>query len=152
MTIWVGLACNDYRNGDFTGKATAIHIGDALELEPTLLYGGLSVRRGGDSIRLGRLKMHCFGYRTWYGNWCWDAVRIGIRDAAKLANYLKKNGWQCTGGLCDVCDKWEAGALTADDLREPVEAGHEAFAVAASTSAEAGADDPASNSEPGGPR
>lgn len=94
------------------------------------------------------------------GNWmgagfgsvaCWGCaaparIEFRLKGGGFLPNLEYRQPETLYRIACDECG-WAVPIKV-----EPVEADERAFAVAASTSAEAGADDPASNSEPGGPR
>ena len=113
----IHLACNDYRNGNFTGNVESVSIYDADAITPYLMLTGNRVScrllysknsRKPRFLYLGHLRqLRVLSFTPWAGNWCWDAAQLSPDDTAKVANYLKRRGWHCEGGYEDMGDKWE---------------------------------------------
>ena len=136
-------ACNDWRNGDPTGKfehseVTREPYGCVVELEhmeTTVDYKSSRIdhtcgdpacvspahlRRLPAILRVGRLTVPCFGHTSWLGNWCWDGFSVSEESAAKIINYLRdKREAHCIGGESDVFDKINGKAtVEAKDLED----------------------------------
>lgn len=106
--MFVSFACND-RNGQSTGIASAVNIGEA-HLECTLVPGGVRFevrdnrhRRAdyklGYTARVGRLLMPSGPEKIWVGNMRWNGVHVRRFDAWRILNYLiKSEYWTCDGG------------------------------------------------------
>lgn len=105
----VSFACNDPRNGVFTGRV------DAIELESLYRVGSepwdasfelthceslaftVDDKRG--LFRIHRLWFPYLSSRSWFGNWCWDAFVIERRYARILLNVMRDDGgWTCSVG------------------------------------------------------
>ena len=90
----VMFACNDYRNGGFTGMFDSVSI-DRYEAEldgPPTRIAFLSANR----VRIGRKVFRHAGVAEWVGNWCWDEVRIVERR--RLLEHLQDRGFRCNAG------------------------------------------------------
>lgn len=108
--VSIALCCNNPDNGMFAGQLFKIEIGDdVLTLDsmyfppigPKLKYkfrldrsaasyqgfGAVPVNGG---IRIKRKFFPVWGYRQWWGNWCWDLVLMTASDTIDLVNYLKE--------------------------------------------------------------
>jgi hypothetical protein len=120
-TLILSLACNDER-GNFQGFAEKISLHDeALEISSRLWNGGCACKfLEGNKVKIGRVTVEQFGHKTWYGNWCWDAVAVTPEAAAKILNqFAGKENWFCESGWCELADKWDAKIpLTAEDFKE----------------------------------
>lgn len=120
MTLILDFLCNNPDNGDFTGRCEAVQLPDeAIDLHcgEWGSRAGVTLNERGKKLYFGRIAVTPLGRRTWYGNWCWDAYKLTVEDAAKILAYCKKMGWQCEGGWCELADKYDSDGLTADDLR-----------------------------------
>ncbi|MEM7196698.1 MAG: hypothetical protein AAF402_17365 [Pseudomonadota bacterium] len=89
--IDVHLCCNDPDNGNFTGRIEAIEIGPNLSLyaathAPRLVYLDRKIRISGQTFEI-------VSHKEWYGNWCWDFVRMPGADVIRLMNFLNPKGW-----------------------------------------------------------
>lgn len=95
MSCLVSFACND-ENGQFTGKAERVQIGD-LSLECRMLYGGVMIQPIDDrQLKLGRLLLSHCGYKYGVGNWCWDGYWLPDEEILRLINYLMRlKYWHC---------------------------------------------------------
>lgn len=90
------LCCNDPHNGSPTGRVTAIEVqtkDSSLELESRFWDWGPKLFHGDGFIRIGGKKVRITSYRTWAGNWCWDAVRANSEDVVSLLNWPKFRKW-----------------------------------------------------------
>lgn len=114
----LAMACNDHRNGSYTGHVSTIHIADSHG-DVLLLAGdrplSCGVSRSPNSnklrnLRIGHLRLRLHSYSTWVGNWCWDEATLDTDDLAKVVNYLRKRGWHCEGGYAELFNKYESGA------------------------------------------
>ena len=98
--MWVALACNDERNGRFTGFVDAISIDRiGLELERIGSAGARTRMRYAFAkhVRISRRLFTYSAHRGWYGNWCWDAVLMRPDEVRRLLRYLRDSGaWSCT--------------------------------------------------------
>lgn len=105
MPITIMLCCNDYRNGEFLGYA------ENIEIDEVEMVGGRVAVRGGleppatskpiegeEGLRIGRIVVPCLSYKTWVGNWCWDAAQVRAVHALKIVNYLIAAKWHCEDG------------------------------------------------------
>jgi hypothetical protein len=120
----IHLACNDNhgRNSKFVeridlsgGESTDL----ILELEGDRLEC-LIVKTKGDNVeflRLGNLIVRIAGHTPWAGNMIWDMVALTPDRAAKVLNYLRREGWCCIAGwmsaskIYDTGEEWTGAAL-----------------------------------------
>jgi hypothetical protein len=116
MAIRIDMCCNDPDNGSWTGKAEYIHIQDVELYGPVVSvnHEGRKLKsarpaEGDTTLRIGRVVVPCLGYKTWYGNWCWDAAAVRAVNALKILNYLIGRGWKCEQAACEVYDAINAG-------------------------------------------
>lgn len=127
--IHLHIACNNPDNGTRTGRVESIRFFGADDVDPMLMLNGGPLRcrlwhsaksRKPRFLRLGHIPaIRVVSYTTWVGNWCWDSALVSDADAAKVANYLRKRGWQNEGGWVDVGEKWESEEpFTEDDFQE----------------------------------
>ena len=118
MSVIVSIQCNDYRNGAFLGRCSAVELPqDAIELECRMEGSGVQVSFEGSTMKFWRLTIAIEKHITWYGNWCWDGVLVSFADAVAILNYVKSlKYWSAQGGWCSVVDAWEAGTLTRELL------------------------------------
>lgn len=109
MALRIALCCNDPDNGNFLGKAEHVEI-EGIELygpEVTCNQEDRKLKSAGPAegdtvLRVGRCVVSCLGYRTWWGNWCWDAASVRAVNALKVLNYLISRGWRCEQAACEV--------------------------------------------------
>jgi len=90
-SIDVHLCCNDPDNGCFTGRIEMMQVGPNLELEawphrPRLRYLDRKVSIAGAHYRITH-------YKQWYGNWCWDLVKMPGSEVVRMLNRLSRRGW-----------------------------------------------------------
>lgn len=109
--IRVMLACNDHRNGVFTGRLEALQFeakdGSRVEIyladrPPRVVHHEF---KDGEYLRVGHVVVQCHGWDTWVGNWCWDETIVGLSAARVLLADILASG---TFGL----EEWtESGPL-----------------------------------------
>lgn len=124
----LAMACNDYRNGNHTGRVESINISDesgyGLQLvgdRPLSCHVFHPERIGMPRFlsigHLRQIRIHSYGY--WVGNIVWDEAAMDATELAKVVNYLRRRGWRCEGGYILLADKYERGeAFTAEDFQE----------------------------------
>lgn len=109
------LLVNDGANGCPTGHIEGVDfMGDGevrLELRDGVWPPSRSPRFTplDQAVRISRRTFPILGYRTWVGNWCWDAVSMRADIGADLLNYLRDLGWQCEGGISPYFEMWSKG-------------------------------------------
>ena len=105
-TICLDFACNDHRNGMFQGWfESAVIEGAHIELEgPRIRITEVSNR----VLRVGRITLPIIGSRDWVGNWCWNGYTLKPTYAVTVLNYLRKRGYRCDAGPCEIYDRWNA--------------------------------------------
>lgn len=98
MPLQVMLCCNDWRNGNFLGRAESVEIHDVSLEGGSVTCNWINKRinsaksyEGTSTLRIGRLLVPCLGYKTWVGNWCWDCATVRAVHALKIINYLAKS-------------------------------------------------------------
>lgn len=98
--IRVSFACNSHLNGLFRGEFEAIDFdGDGYHVGlvgPETFIMGRSKSPGAvpHQIRIGERGVYAIrDYKTWEGNWCWDACSMSHDDARKLLTQLLKLGF-----------------------------------------------------------
>lgn len=126
MPITVMLCCNDPNNGLFLGKAESIEVGD-IELEgPSIAISykeqklsRASPMEGEHTLRIGRLQVPALGYKTWVGNWCWDAAKVRGVHALRILNFLAaKPHWHCTQAVCEIYEAFnDRRKITPDEWK-----------------------------------
>lgn len=106
--VTVLLACNDPDNGNFEGMCRAVEFpGDFLEL--TSYDNGRILRFGDDCFFLSGKRWPIVGYKSCYGNWCWDAVRLEIPVAADFLTWLRRRDlFDVDSGWCEIFE-WFKG-------------------------------------------
>jgi hypothetical protein len=109
MKFQVSYACNDYRNGNFTGQCENIRI-DHEKMHAIELYGPTrtvtEVMSGNKShLRILRKKFPCTSFSEWVGNWCWNACWMSTFNMLRLLNALIQDGWQCEEGPSEIFDR-----------------------------------------------
>lgn len=120
--IPVHLCCNDPDNGNFAGQLWGIEIADNMEFSCKFLDWGPRLRYvWGDSPRIVLAGKHfpITYHKEWYGNWCWDLVKMEGRYVLELLNWPRLRRWfDMEAGEMRLFNWWEAGqAWKDDDLR-----------------------------------
>ena len=121
--ITVSICCNDGNNGDFAGDVAGIEIHGAggcdISLEPRTWpspkFAWLDTPPSPyDScetmgFKVARFRFRCAPYKSWYGNWCWDAVKMGEVEVLRLCRVLCNAGWGCSEAGVEFAEGWDAG-------------------------------------------
>jgi len=117
--IDVSILTNDERGND-TGRISAIHLDDALELNWGEIGSAPSYRLVARKFFfLQRHRYDVHGIREWYGNWCWTGIGLSAEDTARLLNACSKDDrWHVEGGWCDLSDAFVEGKVTPELLAE----------------------------------
>lgn len=104
-TMWVMFCINDPDNGVDTERAHAFAFNRHLELEGDEIV----VRRlKNNRLRIGRRIFPFEKYKSWVGNWCWDAAEFNMTNSNNIANYLRSTKqYQVTSGIERYWDMWE---------------------------------------------
>lgn len=133
----VSFCCNDPDNGLPLGRACAITLhGEDVDIEleaPSYPAAEMVCReepltavpksqevpcRCDRAVKLGREWFGCYGWKQWYGNWCWDATRMPGVEALRMILKLREMGWKCVASECDFGDAYESGQpITRELLR-----------------------------------
>jgi hypothetical protein len=120
--ILVSFCCNNPDNGNALGRVVGIEIHGAdvdIELESRDDRGSAFVQldtppRGANSrcdggVRIAGKSFGCYGYKTWFGNWCWDAARMAAVDVLGMVKFLRDRGWSCTSAEEEFYDAFKEG-------------------------------------------
>ena len=119
--ITVSVCCNNPDNGCFDGTVSAIEIhgcdGCDITLEPRTYPAPkfswladppkLHDARETSGFKVARFKFRCAPFRSWYGNWCWDAVKMSGVEVLRLCRVLCAAGWSCTEADCEFAEAWD---------------------------------------------
>lgn len=115
--------CTNDDHGEQSGFVTAIHLDDALELECHLIPSNTRIRFEKGRMKISRRWFPILGSRGWVGNIFWTGVAVSPQVAADIFNYVKGlRYWDSVGGWVEISDKWDAGTLCGDDLKEVIRA------------------------------
>lgn len=93
--IAVDFACNDPASGIFEGKAWMGSI-DGNDIERS--SGEVRFHETATGFTIHRKKFAVHDSKEWVGNWCWNRYWLTVKEARKLVEHLRKNGWECTCG------------------------------------------------------
>jgi len=121
--ITVSFCCNDPDNGNFDGRVAGIEIhgieGCDVTLEPrTYPAPGFTwldyAPKPHDSretagFKVARFRFRCAPYKSWYGNWCWDAVKMSGVEVLRLCRVLCNAKWSCTEADAEFANAWDCG-------------------------------------------
>lgn len=121
--VTVSICCNDPDNGSFCGTVASIEIhgmeGCDITLEPPTYpppkFSWLDEppkphdSRETSGFKVARFRFRCRYFREWYGNWCWDAVKMTGVEVLRLCRVLCNSGWTCTEADCDFAEAWDKG-------------------------------------------
>jgi len=121
--ITVSICCNDGDNGNFAGTVAGIEIHGAdgcdISLEPRTWpspkFAWLDTppkphdSRETAGFKVARFRFPCAHYKSWYGNWCWDAVKMSAVEVLRLCRVLHQAGWRCSEAGVEFADAWDAG-------------------------------------------
>jgi hypothetical protein len=114
MAISVSFACNDER-GNPVGKFNALDVsagaidmriqGPLDESDGVDIAFEFPVLNGYGKVKIADITIEGYSYTNWYGNWCWDMVRMNWSDMLKIVNHLAKlPDWHMEEGPCDLFD------------------------------------------------
>jgi len=102
-TVEIMVACNDWRNGNFAGKASEFRFATGeheLYLEST--QGPVKfIWYPSTCFQIGCCKRPKFdgrNRRSWVGNWCWDAIHVDRTTAIEVMRLLKRLGFRPMSG------------------------------------------------------
>ena len=124
--ITVSFCCNDPDNGNFDGRVAAVEIhgmeGCNVTLEPRTYpaprFDWLdSPPKPHDSretagFKVARFRFRCAPYKSWYGNWCWDAVKMSGVEVLRLCKVLRNSGsWGCSEADVAFSEAWDKGHM-----------------------------------------
>jgi hypothetical protein len=121
------VACNDYRDGAFVGRADAFEL-IAPDGDHALSFAShdetaakFACRRAGDppqlQIRLGGKRRPWFRtlkHVTWAGNWCWNRYWLTDRATARILRMLWAS-FDCDGGWTHLIDSINGPDSLAED-------------------------------------
>jgi hypothetical protein len=104
--VAIDFACNDPDNGLFAGRVCFAQI-DGNDVE---------TRHGSDvtftelptGFRIHRKKFAAADTKHWVGNWCWNRYWLTVKEANRLVEHLRANGWACTCGDERFYDRFNA--------------------------------------------
>lgn len=130
IQVTVMLCCNDPRNGLFTGHLSAIEVGPNMKFQTPGIWdehSGPRLRylwepgRFTDNARIaisGRY-FPVVHHRSWFGNWCWDAVNMRGSTVLTLLNWMRGKPWfDLEEAETRLWNQWEAAHPFEDhDLR-----------------------------------
>lgn len=123
--ITVSFCCNNPDNGCFDGTVSGIEIHgiDACDITleprtyPAPRFSWLDDppkphdSRETSGFKVARFRFRCAPFRSWYGNWCWDAVKMSGVEVLRLCKVLCAAGWSCTEADCDFAEAWDRGHM-----------------------------------------
>ena len=123
--IIVSICCNDGDNGIFCGNVAGIEIhgseGCDISLEPRTYppprFAWLKEppkphdSRETSGFKVARFRFRCAYYKDWYGNWCWDAVKMSGVEVLRLCRVLCQAGWSCAEADSDFAEAWNKGHM-----------------------------------------
>ena len=116
MSMAVSLATND-EHGNSTGRVSAVHIEDAIELQWEEIGDGPRYSIEDDVLQISHHKTPIYTSQDWYGNMVWTGVSMSKAAAAALLNALSKEPrWHCEGGWVELTEAYEKGEVTAQHL------------------------------------
>ncbi len=109
--VRVDVACNDPRNGVFTGRAEQIQIGsDLIDLEAKRHPAPAFAEVDG-TIRLAGMAWPICGWDGWVGNWCWNGYWLKIDDAVRFLTWLhQRDLYTLSTGETRIFNRWRVSA------------------------------------------
>lgn len=87
------FCCNDYRNGIFEEKVSAIDVAGGLRLGCRYADWSPRMRVKNGKVFIARKGFPYLYYKEWHGNWCWDLTHLYGADVLMLLNWLKQKDW-----------------------------------------------------------
>lgn len=107
--IWLSLAMND-DNGVDTPKLRALAIDD-FDVHVACTGREVVVWRWRHAVKIGRHRYSTEAQQSWFGNMMWNGVLVGVDDAERILEYLRKSGnYDMEMGEEHIYDAWETGA------------------------------------------
>lgn len=114
--IPVDFACNDPDSGLFAGRVGNAEI-DGNEIER---FGEVAFTEMEDCrFRIHRKVFAFESRKEWVGNWCWNRYWMPVKEANRLVEHLRKNGWQCTTGETRFYERFNTDAPANTDPTSP---------------------------------
>lgn len=119
--IYLDVACNDPDNGNFSGRAQGLSIGDA-EFMPRNWPRGYAFAELSGAIRLAGRPWRTSFSKHWVGNWCWN--RYQLYHAAKttrwyMVDFVKwlrhKKQFSCDCAPSEFFEWFESDEIKASD-------------------------------------
>lgn len=122
----VSICVNDPENGNFDGHVAGIAIHGFEECDITLeprVFPFPCFRWLDDppkphdayetaGFKIARFKFRCALYKSWYGNWSWDAVKMSGTEVLRLCKVLRNSGsWSCSEADVDFAEAWDQGHI-----------------------------------------
>jgi hypothetical protein len=109
----VSLACNDPDNGIFSGRLLMVEY-NGMELTHDHWGVGVAISFLDErTIRVSRRQFAVNWRKSWYGNWCWEAVGMPRKEAHRLVAYLRESGdWHCESAPTRLYE-WFNGKIAA---------------------------------------
>jgi len=119
MSLEISFACNDHRNGNFTGyfeAANVTHDGDYIEFECSRTR--IEWVPADRQLHIGKGKVPYISHRPWVGNWCWDEFVVSAQACAQILDYLRAKRWaHCIGGPCGLFERFnDEWSITVEEI------------------------------------
>ena len=114
----IAFACNDHRNGDFLGRATAANVESLYRVGRHPWDAELAHDDWGRGCRLTvddklmKLRIHGIWFpfkarRSWLGNWCWEAFEFERGTGKRLLLLMRERGpWHCEAAASTFFRWW----------------------------------------------
>lgn len=123
--ITVSFCCNNPDNGNFDGRVASIEIHGAegcdVTLEPRTCpeprFSWLDEppkphdSRETMGFKVARFRFRCAPFKSWYGNWCWEAVKMSGVEVLRLCKVLCDARWSCAEAGVEFAEAWDKGQL-----------------------------------------
>lgn len=108
-TIHVNICVNSHKNGMPLYRLDGLSIDDFIQLEP--IDRPLRCKRvGNNHLRIGKNIYRIYGYGTWVGNWCWDAVTVDVEVAQQILEYVRSTEhYNCFEAEISLFEAWDNG-------------------------------------------
>lgn len=121
MAVTLAFACNDTRNGHPLGKFCQLQVDcgdisirmvgpweDEEGTEGVAIDFDFKVMGGEGTVTIADRTFKGYSWQSWYGNWCWDAVRFAWPEALAILNLVAKlPDWHCEEAPCALFDALE---------------------------------------------
>jgi hypothetical protein len=123
--ITVSFCCNDPDSGNFDGRIAGVEIHGAdgcdVTLEPRTYPSPRFAwlvdppkphdTRETMGFKVARFRFRCAPFKSWYGNWCWEAVKMSGVEVLRLCRVLCQAGWSCSEAGIEFAETWDKGHL-----------------------------------------